>query len=368
MFSNRNNYFWFGMALISLVIVIVMSEVLLRSFVPLSSIVDPNDLYPKVWYLENTEMVRSRGKHPTHDSHATLGWTHRPNVREANFSTNSRGLRGRREYSLDKPPGITRVVVLGDSFSAGYGVGDEEPYAAQLEKLIPESEFLNLAVSGYGVDQAVLRWEHLGYRFDPDIVILGIFIPDFHRNAITWWFDAPKPRFHIQDGELTLPSEKLPPMEDFESNEQRLRSELDSLLQRPRIWVAANYVFDRLSRKFRNAREADGTFIEKQRILELLIARLAEDCASRGIELVILTIPTESAPYPDEDRIQSLIANASAKNNAALFKLDRFLETNSVDQSDEPVFDVETGHLSAAGHRRAAIQIADFLKANTGIK
>lgn len=367
MFSNQKYFLWISMLLISLIAVVGLSEIVLRNFVPLSSIVDHSSLQQKIWYLENFESVLARGQHPTHASHSKLGWTHRPNLREEDFSTNSIGLRGKREYSLKKPSGYMRAVVLGDSFSAGYGVGDEETYAAQLEQLIPDSEFLNLAVSGYGVDQAVLRWELLGHRFEPDLVVLGIFVPDFHRNALTWRFDAPKPRFYIDQDNLTLSSEPLPPMEHVETNVQRLRSELDSFLQLPRVWIASTYFLDRLSRKLRNWREADDTFLEKKQILELLISRLASDCFSRGIELVIVTIATEYTPYPDENRILSLIANAAEKNEVAVLHLDRFLDMNSEERSRSPVFDDETNHWSAAGHRRAATQIAGFLKPLTTV-
>ncbi|MCR9258133.1 MAG: hypothetical protein NXH95_00285 [Pseudomonadaceae bacterium] len=363
MLRIRNSCLWFASTLIVLVTVLGLSELLLRSSVSLSSLVDPNDLYPKVWYLENFESVQSRGRHPVHASHEVLGWTHRKNLREPGFSTNSYGLRGTREYSFERQPGTSRVVVLGDSFSAGFGVEDEETFSAQLERLIPNSEFLNLAVSGYGVDQAVLRWETLGRRFQPDVVILGIFIPDFHRNTGTWWFDAPKPRFYIVNNTLTISSEELPPMEDVEANVQLIRNELDSLLRLPRVWIAGQFVFDRVLRKLRGSREADATFVEKQNILELLISRLAADCAKRGIDLLILTIPTEYSPYPDEDRILSFIVKAAESNNTALLALDRFLGTSAAEQRKEPVFDAQTGHWSASGHRRVAIQVADFLKA-----
>lgn len=360
--KNKNYYLWIAEAGLVLVAVVILSELILRTIVPLSSIVDPNGLYPKIWYLENYEKVRSRGKHPIHSSHPVLGWTHRPNIREPNFSTNSHGLRGKYEYSIRKPKGMTRAVVLGDSFTAGFGVGDQETYAAQLEKFLPNTEFLNLAVSGYGVDQAILRWELHGYRFEPDIAILGIFIPDFHRNVGTWWFDAPKPHFNIRDEKLVLASGALPPMEDIDQNIQRLRRELDSFLWLPRVWIATKYIFDKTVRKFQNNREPDGTFIQKQRVLELLIERLAEDCAKRRMELMILTIPTEYTPYPDEERILSLISNAALANNVDLLELDRFLDTNSVERARTPVFDAETGHWSAGGHRRAARQIADYLE------
>ena len=50
------------------------------------------------------------------------GYRHAPNLRAqmlhgAVISTNSRGMRGAREYSMPRPPGVVRVVAIGDSFT-----------------------------------------------------------------------------------------------------------------------------------------------------------------------------------------------------------------------------------------------------------
>jgi len=50
-------------------------------------------------------------------------------------TTNSLGLRGK-EITLEKPSGYKRILVLGDSFTFGLYVSDEETYPAVLEKLL----------------------------------------------------------------------------------------------------------------------------------------------------------------------------------------------------------------------------------------
>lgn len=344
------------------VITLVLAEIALRAWVPLSSLVDPNGLYPKVWYLDHVDSLVDRAEHPSHVSHPVLGWTYAANVRQGELSTNAEGLRGRREYPLERVPGRRRGIVLGDSFSAGYGVGDDESYAARLEGMLPGTEILNLAVPGYGVDQAILRWELMGRAYQPDFVILGIFLPDFHRNAGTWWFDAPKPRFRIVDGELYLPDTPLPPMEDTRGNEARIREELAPLLRMPRVWVAGQYVAGRIAGRLRGWREPDTTFSEKQQLLELLIERLATDCRRRGVDLAIVTILTDYAAYPDEARILQVIADAADRVRVPVLDLERFLGADPGDGAAARVFDPATQHWSAYGHARAAETIARFLQ------
>ena len=60
-----------------------------------------------------------------------LGWRNIPNweatTENRKLKINSRGLRDR-EYSLQKPPGTKRILVLGDSYVWGYGVSNEERF------------------------------------------------------------------------------------------------------------------------------------------------------------------------------------------------------------------------------------------------
>lgn len=74
---------------------------------------------------------------------------------------------------------------------------------------------MNFGVSGYGIDQAYLRWEVEGQSYHPDVVILGLYPAEIGRNLevhhLKNWglFDGgnaySKPRFVINsDNELQL--------------------------------------------------------------------------------------------------------------------------------------------------------------------
>ncbi len=56
-----------------------------------------------------------------------------PGVFTFRYSNNSLGWRGRREYRETKPTDY-RVLFLGDSFTYGLGVNDDQTFAAQVEK------------------------------------------------------------------------------------------------------------------------------------------------------------------------------------------------------------------------------------------
>ncbi len=155
-----------------------------------------------------------------------LGWTLLENVdgvvlNGAPVHSNSAGMRGRREYPLEHRGGL-RVVALGDSFTFGQCVGDDETFAARLEQRIAPGEVLNLAVHGYGHDQMLLRLRQQGAAYRPDVVLLGFYNADVDRNLLRFR-DYAKPRFRLRGGELALQNVPVPAPEAFAASFQ-LRS------------------------------------------------------------------------------------------------------------------------------------------------
>jgi lysophospholipase L1-like esterase len=94
---------------------------------------------------------------------------------------NSQGLRDS-EKRFAKPPGIRRIVVLGDSFMWGYGVENEEMFSAVLQDLISGSETVNFGVNGYSTVQELVRLEIEGLRYEPDVTVLVFVWNDLEDN------------------------------------------------------------------------------------------------------------------------------------------------------------------------------------------
>jgi hypothetical protein len=151
--------------------------------------------------------------------HPRFGWALRPGIHEMRafsdgvLNSNSRGLRGRREYSYEKPAGVRRLLVLGDSFTFGQDVSDDETYCHQLEGLLPGAEVLNFGVHGYGHDQMLLYLREEGVKYRPNLVVLGFLYDDMERNLVGFR-DFAKPRFEQRDGRLELRNVPVPPPEE----------------------------------------------------------------------------------------------------------------------------------------------------------
>jgi len=119
-------------------------------------------------------------------------------------------------------------VVLGDSFTFGEEVGDEETFSHRLQSLLPNSEVLNLGVHGYGHDQMLLYLKEEGLRYHPDLVILGFMPDDMERNVLSFR-DYAKPHFAVKDGRLELTTGPIPRPKETVAAE-RWRSKFGDLL------------------------------------------------------------------------------------------------------------------------------------------
>jgi hypothetical protein len=95
--------------------------------------------------------------------------------------------------ALKKPPGTFRILVLGDSFTVGASVRQEEAYPQRLETLLNQSatgriEVVNAGVGGWDSFQYAQYYEHAGHRFSPDLVIIGFFVSNdtYTPNLAVW--------------------------------------------------------------------------------------------------------------------------------------------------------------------------------------
>lgn len=110
------------------------------------------------------------------------------------FATNRLGLRDRER---DAPRSGRRIALLGDSFTAGVGVNDQQHSAALLEGALDGVEVWNLGTPHFGLEQSWRRLEELWPEVEPDVVVLQIF------PGNDAWDDARGPAWMtVVDGEI----------------------------------------------------------------------------------------------------------------------------------------------------------------------
>lgn len=153
---------------------------------------------------------------------ARFGWFHTPGAEGYYFNppgeyhayakVNSAGLMDR-EYSVEKPEGVYRILVLGDSFAEGLRVPMDTAFHSILEEELNAAgkrvEVINAGVAGWGTDQQLLFYREIGRKYAPDMVLLAFFPGnDVMNNAIGLeaanFGGVKKPYFLLEDGKLVL--------------------------------------------------------------------------------------------------------------------------------------------------------------------
>jgi len=131
------------------------------------------------------------------------------------LNTNSKGLRVKKDFQYSKKTKAQKgYFILGDSFTFGDEVSDNQTYASYLQEMLPNIEVINAGVHGYGHDQMLLLLKEEGVKYEPDIVIIGFLPFDMPRNLLEFR-DFAKPRFILKNGELRLTGSPVPRPEDI---------------------------------------------------------------------------------------------------------------------------------------------------------
>jgi hypothetical protein len=115
-----------------------------------------------------------------------------PGVYDFTYSNNSQGFRGSREYGL-KQPGDFRLLLLGDSFTYGFGVNDDQTFARHLELYLRQNylpaEVINAGCPGKGTDYELKVFQTVGAQLHPDLTVVCFFANDFQDNAKAAYYE-----------------------------------------------------------------------------------------------------------------------------------------------------------------------------------
>ena len=135
----------------------------------------------------------------------TLGYMPRPgaggrdNVWRAEVNIDAQGFRSNGRAA--RPPGPP-IVALGDSFTFGDEVDDDQTWPAHLERILGRPVW-NAGVFGYGFDQMVLRAERIAESAQPALLVASVIGETVERCGYAYRFAA-KPWFEIAADGLAL--------------------------------------------------------------------------------------------------------------------------------------------------------------------
>jgi hypothetical protein len=306
-----------------------------------------------------------------------LGWemardwsgAHRHYDFDVRYTTNVMGLRG----DWPEPPdrGVARYAFLGDSFTFGLGVNDEETFVALVDDNDPATDYLNAGIAGYSTDQQYLYLRRYlpGWRLDGLrlVVYLGNDVLD-NTLAFPLQADMGKPLFDLESDGLRLTNVPVPlqrkpvalrgrTLATMVLGEQAARDLADSW--RSRWQLARRLGLDGAVGSDPTARFA----AELAYPIDLtmgLIVEIQRVAAVHGASLDVVLLPGRSfveepdglsAAFQDYLRLE-LIARAAELGIPTLDLAQRLRDVYSRDR--ERLFHANEGHLTSAGHRVVA--------------
>lgn len=145
-----------------------------------------------------------------------VGFWHRPNRfitwRSEGYSqsrTNADGLRDV-NFTVEKPAGVRRIAILGDSMTEAYQVDPKDTFVKQLENKLnkpgePKVQVMNFGMSCLSTTQALYLFKERIARYHPDVCVLAYHVGDNEKNLYAPGADSfmPRPYSSIgSDGQL----------------------------------------------------------------------------------------------------------------------------------------------------------------------
>jgi lysophospholipase L1-like esterase len=298
-----------------------------------------------------------------HESDPYLGWRGKPDVRlryhRPDFDTlvehDENGWR-RPEPPPPSDP-VRRVLVLGDSFTWGWGVSQGEVFTDRLQaRLSPTVAVYNRGVIGFGTAQEYLLLQRELAATHYDTVVLMFFINDIADN--TDGKEGHRPYFVLVDGQL-LPRNQPAALETMPI--QRF------LKDHSRAYLFMDFEIGMLKRRFRGEAGDERSYKElgavdfhdlpgyavTARLLDAM-ARLARE---HGAQFFVVYIPQRSefelaSPYPYVRAVHAMIDDITRQEGIPLIDLSvPFREPTKTGRA--LIFPVDA-HWTPAGHQLAA--------------
>lgn len=334
-----------------------------------------------------------------------LGWRHKRNVSSEmvsdeyrmNVQYNADGWRGA-TGRFSKPPGVFRIVALGDSFVDGYTIPVQDRFTEVLEAALrPQFDVINLGVAGYSTDQELLLLDQEGWKFEPDLIVLAFYYNDVWGNGSRHFSETTKtqkPVFSLDTaGNLSLSNVPVPHPTRSLQDRFRLYDLVRTTVKRNRLLhaaaVKAGLADNTLPNDSRPAPTGAAGGAEEFAVYHLtetpelarewsitqaLLRKMNQEAAQHGARLMVLYVPTRielspaewsSAHLPSDYNasvvVRRLVTICQAEGIPYLDPSDRLTAagTNVLYYSRDP-------HWNAAGHRLVGETLAEHIRDCSG--
>lgn len=291
---------------------------------------------------------------------------------------NDQGFRGP-DFQKEKRPEVTRIMALGDSYTAGLDVRFEDLFTTLLVDSLNATgkkkyELLNASSPAWGTDQEYIYWKREGQQYKPDYLLL-IVAPNDIRELYQ------KKLVELQNGKIVVHPVEYPAKARrgwWWAN----RSSTFQYLQRE-IWETRyGHFWDIYEHYPVNFGKGDSTnwdlplflvdpfpeIAEARQLFKKLVAGINQGCREIGCKMLITIVPTKMEfdgtlddPAYDPALVANLISEVATEEGIPYLNLH---ETVKNEADPTALFISWEFHLNEAGNAYLAKQLYPFFKAN----
>lgn len=304
--------------------------------------------------------------------HPMLGWFHQKNKESflqknsltVKITTNSQGLRGKREYAILKPAGVFRILAIGDSFTFGFGVLDQETYPAVMETKIPGIEVLNLGVAGYGVDQLTLLYSEIGMKFQPDFVFLSLYPEDFWRSLRAFNDGGYGKPYYVLDSNQKLHLRHVPVPKDRRFHTPQFPAVLErNFLERLLDSISFFRLLQRAKRRLLKQLGSEDPDSSMEWILgRAILKQTLDQIKSEKIPAALVLIPPQRWIAGTDEPLRRSLERFSRREGIDLIDLTPVFQKAAAEKGVDAFYIRDDLHWTAEGHRLVASLLIEYLQ------
>ncbi|MDH3732914.1 MAG: SGNH/GDSL hydrolase family protein [Gemmatimonadota bacterium] len=294
------------------------------------------DIYPPLAYPPEPYWTGHFGSHPEYGYALHPGrsspFDYPPaEPRTTTLTSNSDGFRQNRE--LEGPDDRPRALVLGDSYTFGVGVEEDERFTDLVEAELPWLRVDNLGMPGWGADLMLLAAESVVERTNPDYVVIALYFDDFRRVRPRYaGLGFAVPRFRLAGDTLELIE-----------------------YPRPRFYERL-HLYEAVVRALYGAdRMLSGPSEEEWVLNERIFDRLAALGDKHRFETVLVYLAGPRAGVAN-DRRRSRVRQYADRRGLSMLDL-----TSAIHDDSAGAFLPQNAHYSPKGHRQIAGPLTAFL-------
>ncbi len=289
---------------------LAIGELFVRAVAPQQLAIDPRRVHPRGFYA----------------AHPTIGFTMNPEFRgrfrlqefDTRVEISALGIRDREHGP--RAEGTRRIVVLGDSYTFGWGVEAGERYVDRLEERLNQGgtgrwEVVKAGINAYGTREQAAWLRERGWGLDPDLVLVQFCMGnDFTDNAADG--------YHVANGYLVANREAPAPVDTARTTPLgamkrwvRQRSHL-YVLVRDRVRSLRAVGDEDASRPSELAdfnRSVDAALPVTVRFLR----EIAEDARGRAVPVLVVVVPMRHQLYESRSADPEILEHPNRATAAA---------------------------------------------------